>query len=153
MKIFNTYKGLPKSIYIIFFAQIINRFGDFVLPFLTLFLVKKLGLSFQSAGFAAMVASLSTIPGSFAGGKIGDHWGRKKTYTMFQSLAGVSLLSCVFFNNPNIIIVLVCISSFLNGGVRPIISAIITDVLPAEQRQQGFSLSYLVFPTNLYCWT
>ncbi len=143
MKIFNAYKGLPKSVYIIFFAQIINRFGDFVMPFLTLFLVKKLGLSYQSAGLAAMAAALSSIPGSFAGGKIADHFGRKRTYAMFQASAGIALLLCVFFNNPVIIITLVCISTFLNGGVRPIISAIITDVLPAEKRKQGFSLSYL----------
>ena len=143
LRLFDTYRGLPKSIYVVFFAQIINRFGDFVLPFLSLFLVKKLGLSYQSAGVAAMMASLSTIPGSFAGGKIADHFGRKKTYALFQALAGVSILSCVFFSNPRAIIALVCIASFLNGGVRPIISAIITDVLPAEKRKQGFSLSYL----------
>jgi MFS family permease len=143
LRLFETYKGLPKSIYVIFFAQIINRFGDFVLPFLTLFLVKKLGLSYESAGFAAMLATLSTIPGSFAGGKIADHFGRKKTYIVFQTAAGVSLFLCIFFSSPNVIIALVCISAFLNGGIRQIISAIITDVLPAEKRQQGFSLSYL----------
>lgn len=143
MKIFETYKGLPKSIYIIFFAQIINRFGDFVLPFLTLFLVKKMGMSYGSAGIAAMLATLSAVPGSFAGGKAADHLGRKITYAIFQTAAGFSLLACVFFKNPQAIIALVCMSSFLNGGVRPIISAIITDVLPAEKRKQGFSLSYL----------
>lgn len=143
MRYIDSYKGLPKSIYIIFLAQVINRFGDFVLPFLTLFLVKKMGLSYEEAGSAVMLSSLSTIPGSFAGGKIADHFGRKKTYAFFQSIAGVSLFLCAFFKSPYIIITLVCISSFLNGGVRPIISAIITDVLPAEKRQLGFSLSYL----------
>ncbi|MFZ5351884.1 MAG: MDR family MFS transporter [Bacillota bacterium] len=143
MGLFNIYKGLPKSVYIIFFAQIINRFGDFVMPFLSLLLIKKLGLSYQSAGLAVMFAALSSVPGSFIGGKIADHFGRKKTYLFFQGAAGASLLSCVFFTNPHIIIALVCISTFLNGGVRPIISAVITDVLPAEKRQQGFSLSYL----------
>jgi len=140
---FGSYRGLPKSVYIIFFAQVINRFGDFVLPFLSLFLVKKLGLSYQSAGVAVMMTSLSTIPGSFVGGKIADHLGRKKSYAFFQLSAGVSLFFCAFLKNPQFIIVLICMSSFFNGGVRPIISAIITDVLPAEKRKMGFSLSYL----------
>lgn len=143
MNYFNTYKGLPKSIYILFLAQVINRFGDFVLPFLTLLLVKKLGLSFETAGFAVMLATLSTIPGAFAGGKMADHYGRKKTYGLFQGSAAVLLLSCAFTNNPYAIIVLVCAAAFFNGGVRPCLSAIITDVLPAEKRQLGFSLSYL----------
>ncbi|MHB1394057.1 MAG: MDR family MFS transporter [Clostridia bacterium] len=140
---FDSYKGLPKSIYTIFFAQMINRFGDFVLPFLSLFLVKKLGLSYQSAGVAVMLVSLSSIPGSFAGGKIADHFGRKKSYALFQLSAAICLFFCAFLESPQIIIALVCMSSFFNGGVRPIISAIITDVLPAEKRQIGFSLSYL----------
>ena len=143
LKCFDTYKGLPKSIYIIFLAQVTNRFGDFVLPFLTLFLVKKMGLNYESAGFAVMLTSLSSIPGSFAGGKIADHIGRKKSYAIFQMTAGIFLFFCVFVSNPQIIIALVCISSFFNGGVRPIMSAIITDVLPAEKRQIGFSISYL----------
>ena len=143
MRYFDTYKGLPKSIYIIFFAQVINRFGDFVLPFLTLFLVKKLGLSYQSAGFAVMLTTLSSVPGAFAAGKISDHIGRKKSYAFFQLFAGAFMFLCIFFKTPQIFIALVCISSFFNGGVRPIMSAIITDVLPADKRQMGFSLSYL----------
>ncbi len=143
MGYFNVYKGLPKSIYIIFFAQMINRFGDFVLPFLSLFLVKNLGLSYQSAGIAVMLNSLATIPGSFAGGKLADHFGRKRAYAIFQLSAAVCLFFCAFTKNPQVIIILICLSSFFNGGVRPIISAIITDVLPAEKRQAGFSLSYL----------
>ncbi|WP_291634292.1 MFS transporter [Clostridium sp.] len=143
LRCFDTYKGLPKSIYIIFLAQVTNRFGDFVIPFLTLFLVKKMGLTYESAGFAVMLTALTSIPGSFAGGHIADHIGRKKTYAIFQLTAGFFVFLCVFFNNPQIIIALICISSFFNGGVRPILSAIITDVLPAEKRQIGFSISYL----------
>mgnify|MGYP001590902247 CR=1 FL=1 len=143
LKCIDLYKGLSKSIYIIFLAQVTNRFGDFVLPFLTLFLVKKLGLSYQSAGFAVMLTTLSSIPGSFVGGYMADRIGRKKSYALFQLTAGIFLLLCVFFSNPKIIIALICMSSFFNGGVRPIMSAIITDVLPADKRQIGFSISYL----------
>ncbi|MEK6264752.1 MAG: MFS transporter [Clostridium sp.] len=143
LKFFDTYKGLPKSVYIIFLAQVTNRFGGFVIPFLTLFLVKKMGLNYESAGFAVMLTALSSIPGSFAGGFIADHIGRKKSYIFFQFTAGFFLFFCAFVSNPQILIALVCISSFFNGGVRPIMSAIITDVLPAEKRQIGFSISYL----------
>lgn len=143
MRFFDAYKGLSKNIYIIFMAQVTNRFGDFVLPFLTLFLVKKLGLSYESAGFAVMLTTLSSIPGSFAGGYIADQIGRKKSYALFQLSAGIFIFLCVFFTNAQIIITLICMSSFFNGGVRPIMSAIITDILPAEKRQIGFSISYL----------
>lgn len=143
MHYFDIYRGLPKSIYVLFFAQVINRFGDFVLPFLTLLLVKKLGLTYQMAGLAVMSATLCTIPGAFAGGKLADHYGRKRTYLLFQSSAALALLACTFTSSPQVIVPLVCISAFFNGGVRPCLTAIVTDVLPPEKRQLGFSLSYL----------
>lgn len=143
MKLFKTYVGLPKSVYILFLAQIINRFGDFVMPFLTLFLTKHLGFSNQAAGFSLLIAILASIPGAFLGGKIADHYGRKKTYMLFQGAAGIAILLCTFTRNPIQIIVLISISAFFNGGVRPIITAIMTDVLTPEDRPRGFSLTYL----------
>jgi len=102
-----------------------------------------MGLDYESAGFAVMLIALSSIPGSFAGGQIADHIGRKKSYALFQFTAGFFLLLCVFTSTPQIIITLVCVSSFFNGGVRPIMSSIIADVLPAKKRQIGYSISYL----------
>lgn len=143
MRFLDTYRGLPKAVYIIFMAQIINRFGDFVLPFLSLLLVSKMGLSFRVAGLAVTAASLSTIPGAFICGKFADHFGRRKTYGIYQSLAGLFIFLCAFTHNPYVIIGLICGASFFNGGIRPIISAMLTDILEAKDRQVGFSLSYL----------
>lgn len=143
MDLFQTYKGLPKSVYIIFIAQIINRFGDFVMPFLSLLLVKNLGLSFQIAGIALTLTSLSSVPGSLICGKASDHFGRIKVYAIAQSSAAIFIFLCVLTRNPYFVIGLICCASFFNGGIRPTISAILTDVLTTEQRQLGFSLSYM----------
>ncbi len=143
MKFLETYQGLPKAVYVIFMAQIINRFGDFVLPFLSLLLVSKMGLSFHIAGLAVTAASLSTIPGAFICGKFADHFGRRKTYGIYQALAGLFICLCAFTKNPYVVIGLICGASFFNGGIRPIISAMLTDILEAKDRQVGFSLSYL----------
>lgn len=143
MKLFKMYRGLPRSVYIIFIAQIINRFGDFVMPFLTLFLTKKLGFSMTATGTIVMIATLMTIPGSLLGGKVADHLGRKKSYLFFQGSAGISLLLCAFFYHSPTMLIFILLSAFFNGAVRPIISAILADVLSPEQRQVGFSLSYL----------
>ncbi|MEW5818540.1 MAG: MFS transporter, partial [Spirochaetota bacterium] len=48
--IFTLYRGLPRSIYILFFARIVNCMGSFVFPFLTMFLTQKLELSTGEAG-------------------------------------------------------------------------------------------------------
>ena len=143
MKILSSYRGLPKSIYALFFVQIINRFGDFVFPFLSLLLTEKLKLSFGLTGTIVMIASLISIPASLLGGKYADQISRKKTYIFGQSLAAVCILLCSIIKTPFLIVSLLILSAFFNGFVRPTISAIMTDNLTPEKRQIGSSLLYL----------
>ncbi len=142
-RILSTYLGLPRSIYIVFIAQIINRFGDFVRPFLTLFLTRNLSLDNATAGAVVMTVTLASVPGAFIGGKLSDQLGRKKAYALFQGLAGVLIFSCAFISNPKMLILMLVLAAFFNGGVRPMINALVTDILPPEERQRGFSLTYL----------
>lgn len=139
----DTYRGLPKNMYIMFLATVINRFGDFVMPFLTMYLTIKIGLSFEIAGIIVTITSLLGIPSSILGGKFADEIGRKKTYLIAQGGAALSLVPCAFLKDPILIVTFLLISTFFNGAVRPPMNAIITDILPPQQRQQGFSLNYL----------
>ena len=76
--IIKTYMGLQKEVYILCSATLINRLGDFVVPFLTLFLTVKLDMSPVTSGVIVTCASLISIPSSIVGGKISDSIGRKK---------------------------------------------------------------------------
>ncbi len=142
-RLFDTYKGLPKNMYIMFGTTVINRFGDFVVPFLTMYLTIKIGLSVEKAGFIVMVCSLLGIPSSLIGGKLADEWGRKRTYLVAQAGTALSLLPCAFLKDPELLVAFLLISTFFRGAVRPSMNAIITDILPPDQRQAGFSLQYL----------
>jgi MFS family permease len=142
-KMIDTYRGLPKNMYIMFGATVINRFGDFVMPFLTMYLTIKIGLSIEIAGLIVTICSLLGIPSSLIGGKLADELGRKKTYLIAQAGAALALIPCAFLKDPMIIVVFLMISTFFHGAVRPPMNAIITDILPPHQRQSGFSLQYL----------
>ncbi len=143
IKILDTYKGLPKNMYILFVATVINRFGEFVLPFLTMYLTIKIGLSFGQVGIIVTIASLIGIPSSMISGKLADEFGRKKTYLIAQSGAAICLIPCAFIKDPRAVVVLILLSTFFGGAVRAPIQAIITDILPPHQRQQGNSLQYI----------
>jgi len=143
VNIFNTYKGLPKCIYALFCVQVINRLGDFVFPFLSLLLTQKLNFSYSMTGVIVMTASLVAIPASLLGGRLADLVSRRKTYLIGQGLASLAVLICGIIKNPIAIIILLIVSAFFNGFVRPTISAITADVLPSKKRQIGSSLTYL----------
>ncbi|NRZ45919.1 MFS family permease [Clostridium beijerinckii] len=74
----NNYKGLPKEMYVICFATLINRLGDFVVPFLALYLTQKIGMTAAATGVIVTLSSVVGIPASILGGKISDMFGRKK---------------------------------------------------------------------------
>jgi MFS family permease len=143
MNVFNTYKGLPKSIYALFAVQIINRFGDFVFPFLSLLLTQKLDYSYSVTGIIVMITSLVSMPAAILGGKFADQVSRRKTYFMGQGVAAIAIFICGIIKDPIIIVALVIVSAFFNGFVRPTLSAVIADELTPEKRQIGSSLSYL----------
>ncbi|MBU3175923.1 MFS transporter [Clostridium estertheticum] len=143
MNIFNTYKGLPKSIYALFCVYIINKAGDFVFPFLSLLLTQKLKFSYSTTGIIVMIAALVSMPAALLGGKFADQISRRRTYFLGQGLAALAILICGIIKDPLIIVVLLIVSAFFNGFVRPTLSAIIADVLTSEKRQIGSSLIYL----------
>ncbi len=114
-----------------------------MVPFLTLYLTKKLDLSFETTGVIVMVASILSIPSSLLGGNLADQLGRKKIYILAQTIAGVLLIPCAFLTNPSVIVVCILAATFFNGAVRPAINSMIADILPPYKRQLGYSLNYL----------
>jgi len=142
-KSFKIYSNLPKSIYVLFIANIVNNMGNFVWPFLTILFTKKLGLGAGKAGFIVTLAILFQLPGAFVAGKIADKIGRKKVLVLFQSVAGFLFIPAAFMPNPYAIASIVILSGFFWGGVQPVSRALITDLTQGEQRIRAFSLTYL----------
>lgn len=142
-RIIDNYKGLPKEMYVICFAKLINRLGDFVVPFLALYLTQKIGMTAVASGVVVTLSSIMIIPASIIGGKAADKFGRKKVYMYAQSMSAAALIPCAITNNAFITVVCLLISTFFNGFIRPAFTSMVTDILSNEQRQAGFSLQYL----------
>ncbi len=140
---FGIYRGLERSIYVLFFARIINSVGSFVYPFLTLFLTDKLDYSAGDAGLILMLVSISFVPGSLIGGKISDAFGRKRILVAAQFLAAGSFLLCAIVPDKQIIPIFIVSAEFFMGIVHPTSTAMITDLSRPENRKAAFSLLYL----------
>lgn len=146
-KIKSTYIGLPRSVYVIFIARVVNCVGNFVFPFMTLLLTAKVGMSEKQVGFFLLIASILRVPGSLLGGKLADHMGRKKIMIMFMGLSSLCFIPCAFFINSPVLIRYIpwfLITSALLGSVGgPASGAMMNDLTIPQNRQAAFSLLYL----------
>lgn len=140
---FKAYKGLPISIYILFFASIINNMGQFVGPFLTMFLTYNVGISIERVGAVAAGNSALGMLGALAGGKLIDSFGRKKTFVIFSFLSLSLYAICGFIKEPLLIIFVLLFASLFNGFCQPVFNTIITDLTEGVERNAAFSLSYI----------
>lgn len=140
---FEDYKKLPKEIYTLSIATLINRTGDFVVPFLTLYLSQKLAISLPITGIIVAVAGFIKIPGSFLGGKLNDLYNSKIVYVTCQAIGGLLLIPCAFIKNPFITVPILILFSFVTSMVKAPTMAMISDLLPNHQRKAGFTLRYI----------
>ena len=137
------YKNLPRPVYILFFATIINGVGIFVYPFLVLLLTQHFGYSDAWTGAFMSVAALTYLPGSFAGGKLADIIGRKRVMVVGQLLASAMFFICGLLGTSRLVPLFILLNLLFDGVTDPARSALMTDVTTQENRQASFSLNYL----------
>jgi MFS family permease len=140
---FSNYYGLPKSVYALFIVRIINCFGSFVYPFLTMFLTVKLGYNEEKAGFFVTAVVIAGSLGLLSGGKLADRFGRKKVFIILSTISAIFFIICSFLGKSTAIPWLIIASNLFLGGVLPCINAMLTDMADPEKRKAAFSLIYL----------
>ena len=74
-KITQPYKGLSVQIWYLALITLVNRAGAMVIPFLSLYLTKHLGLSLPQVGWIMSAFGLGSAVGTFLGGKLTDRFG------------------------------------------------------------------------------
>jgi len=137
------YRGLPTSVYVVFFSRIVNSVGNLVFPFLSLYLTTKLGLGKAEAGLFLTLSSLVYVPASMIGGKIADHFGRKALLVGGMALSALFLAPCGFLSTSSWVPWLLIISRFFGALAEPAYGALIADLTTPANRKATFSLLYL----------
>jgi len=137
------YRGLPRSVYTLFIATVVNGVGIFVFPFMAIILTRRFGLSDRETGDIVFLTTVAYIPGTLLGGRLADRFGRKRVQMVSQFLCGAMFIPCGFLNDPYVIAGFIIASVFFDGVTDPARSAMSTDVTTPENRQAAFSLIYL----------
>jgi len=142
-KMIKPYRGMPSSVYVLFLTTIINRMGDFTNFFLTMYLTRYLGFNEKQTGFVLTLVGLCMMGGAMLGGRLTDSAGRKKVMLLLQGITASSVIVCGFIPDSHLVAWVLLVFTFFNGAVRPVHSALLTDLTPGNLRSSAFALVYL----------
>jgi MFS family permease len=131
-------RALPRTAWILFFGTFLNKFGGFVVPFLTLYLTGR-GYSVNQAGLAVSAYGVGNLGASLLGGHLADKLGRRHTIvlSMFSGAASMMLLSQA--HSFGQIVALVALTGLANEFYRPASQALLADIVPTGQRTTAFA--------------
>lgn len=143
MNIWRSLRGLPREVWILALASLINRAGTMVLPFLVLYLTRELGFSAPRAGLALAVYGAGSIVAAPIAGRLSDRIGPLPI--MRASLIGTGLLLLVYplVTTFPAVIGLTLAWALVSESFRPANLVMIADVVPPEQRKPAYALSRL----------
>src|SRR6266480_1436380 len=137
-------KALPRAAWILFLGVFLNKFGTFVVPFLTLYLTRQ-SYSLTAAGMAVGAYGVGTLLASGLGGHLADTFGRRKTIVLSMFSAAVAMMLLSQARSLSAIILLTALTGLAGELYRPASSALLADLVPAGQRVTAFSAYRIAF--------
>ncbi|MEJ2613452.1 MAG: MFS transporter, partial [Ignavibacteriaceae bacterium] len=136
-------KNLPHNMWIIFFTTLINRAGTMVLPFLTLYMTSKEGLSAGDAGLVIAVYGAGALITAPLSGKLSDKIGPLLLMKLSLIATGLFLFVYSLVNQYYLILALTFVLAIINESFRPANLSIISQVVTQRQRRSAFALNRL----------
>lgn len=151
----NTFREYPQKFWVIVGVSFIDRIGATLLfPFFSLYITQKFDVGMTQAGMVLGLFSIFGLLGGFIGGAITDKFGRRKLILFGLIFSALSTLLLGLVNQFSMLIPLAVIIGLLSDIAGPAHSAMIADILPENQRQEGFgilrvvgNMSWIVGPT------
>ena len=91
----DAFSGIPRTIWLLAGANLVNRAGGMVVPFLTLYFTTRLGFTAVEAGRTLSLYGLGSILGALAGGWLSDrvHSLHVQRFSLLATGAGFLVLS------------------------------------------------------------
>lgn len=142
----NPYKGLkniPRSVWLLSLATLINRSGTMVLPFLAIYMNRKIGVTPTAAGMVLMVYGLGALLTSPFVGKLADKVGSLTVMRLSLIFTGLMIVLYSFITDYNLIIVVTFVWAVISEAFRPANLSLISFETSTEQRKTAFALNRL----------
>jgi MFS family permease len=133
-----TLRGFPREVWILFFGTFLNKFGTFVIPFLTIYLRRK-GFTASEAAITLGAYGAGHFAASVLGGYLADRLGRRKTIVLSMFSVAVTMVLLSQATSFAMLVVMTFAAGLTGELYRPASSALLADLVPAGQRVTAFA--------------
>lgn len=140
MNIWKSLRGLPRDIWILALASLINRTGTMVLPFLVLYLTQDVGFSPARAGLALGVYGLGSIIISPLAGKFSDITGPLPIMRASLIGTGILLFAFPYVRTFSGVIAITLAWALVSECFRPATLSLVASIVTPAQRKPAYAL-------------
>jgi Arabinose efflux permease len=140
MNIWKSLRGLPRDLWVLAVASLVNRAGTMVLPFLVLYLTHELGFSAANAGLALGVYGLGSIIISPVAGRLSDVTGPLPIMRASLIGTGILLFAFPFVHSFPGVIAITLAWALVSECFRPATLALVASIVTPEQRKPAYAL-------------
>jgi MFS family permease len=143
MNLWKSLRGLPRDLWLLAVATLMNRLGMMALPFLILYLTRELHFTPAGAGLVFGLYGVGAIVAAPVSGWLCDRIGGLPIIQASLIGSGIALLLFPFVGDHTMVVLLTILWALINEAGRPAVLTLISDLVPAEQRKPAFAVQRL----------
>ncbi len=136
-------KKLPRELWLLCLATLVNRMGTMALPFLVLYFTRSLGFSTARAGGMMAIYGLTALLVGPIAGRLCDRWGAYRLMELTLVSSGIVLILFPFAKSFWSVLFMTILFAATNEAFRPANMALVGKLGPAQQRKAAFALMRL----------
>ncbi len=136
-------KNIPHSVWMLALATLINRSGTMVLPFLVIYMTRKIGVSIALAGVVLSFYGAGALVTAPFVGRLSDKFGSLKVMKISLIATGFLLILYSFITNFIVILGVTLLWAVISEAFRPANLSLISDETEPGQRKTAFALNRL----------
>ena len=154
-KIKRTWQEYPSKFWVVVITTFIDVIGGtLIFPFFALYITQRFNVGMTQAGLLLGTFSLASLAGSMLGGALADKFGRRRMVLFGLVFSALSAVAMGLVDTLAAFYALAVLVGLLADMAGPARQAMVADILPEEQRAEGFgilrvvaNLSWIIGPT------
>lgn len=134
---------LPRRMWVLAAATLVNRAGTMALPFLPLYLTRSLGFTPGQAGaIIALYGAVSFVVAPLSG-RLCDLWGTQRLMTVSMAASGLAMLVFPLARSLPAVVVMTVVWGVATEAFRPAGMTAVAESATPEMRKQAYALHRL----------